>query len=267
MNDFVIPDFRAASLELFVAVMSLVILLVTTFMKRRARDTAFWLCQLTLLTPAVLVGLGVLLQIGAASHALLLGPLSESLLRTFNGVLQLFGTPPQRSLTFGEMFISDQLGFFLKSLVGLAVAATLQYGRAYMADRKLDSPEYYLLALYATLGMMILISASHFVTLYLGLELMSLALYALVAIDRDSVRSTEAGMKYFVLGALASGMLLYGMSMVYGATGTLQIHRIYQFTLEHSGNDLVLEFGLVFMLVGLGFKLGVVPFHMWVPDV
>lgn len=269
MNDFVLPDFRAASLELYVAAMSLVILMVTTFMQKRARCAAFWLCQLTLLTPAVMLGVGVVLQFAAASHIFLIGPLSESLLHALQGVIDLFGSPMHRPPpAFGqEMFIADQFGYLIKACVGLAVAATLQYGRAYMADRKLDSPEYYLLVLLSALGMMILISATHFVTIYLGLELMSLALYALVAIDRDNVRSTEAGMKYFVLGALASGMLLYGMSMVYGATGSLQILAIFQFTLEHGATDPVLLFGLVFMLVGLGFKLGVVPFHMWVPDV
>jgi NADH-quinone oxidoreductase subunit N len=121
--------------------------------------------------------------------------------------------------------------------------------------------------LFATLGMMVMISASHFVSLYLGLELLALSMYALVAIDRDSVRATEAAMKYFVLGAMASGMLLYGMSMVYGATGSLELFDIGQRIALGGGNKTVLVFGLVFIVAGIAFKLGVVPFHMWVPDV
>ncbi|WP_374510627.1 NADH-quinone oxidoreductase subunit NuoN [Niveibacterium sp.] len=232
--DFVMPDFRLAAPELFVAGMSLVILMVTSFATKHARSAAFWLCEFALL--------GALL-------------------------LTLFSGDVQRSLTFSGMYMSDLFGSFLKILVCLSVAIVLQYGRAYMADRKIDSPEYYLMVLFATLGMLVLISASHFVSIYMGLELMSLSLYGLVAVDRDNPRSTEAGMKYFVLGALASGLLLYGMSMLYGATGTLEIHEIAQRIYERSANDLVVVFGLVFVLVGIAFKLGVVPFHMWVPDV
>ncbi len=233
--DFMIPDFRPALPELFVAGMSLVILMVTTFSpKQRARSAAFWLSELTL------VGAFLLLMFAGGSA---------------------------RTVTFSGMYIADLFGAALKALVCVSVGMMLQYGRAYMAERKLDSPEYYLMVLFAALGMMVLISASHFLTMYLGLELMSLSLYGLVAVDRDNVRSTEAGMKYFVLGALASGMLLYGMSMLYGATGSLQIHEIAQRLYEHSATDLVVIFGLVFMLVGIAFKLGVVPFHMWVPDV
>jgi NADH-quinone oxidoreductase subunit N len=137
----------------------------------------------------------------------------------------------------------------------------------YLAARNLDKGEFYVLVLFATLGMMVMISASHFVTIYLGLELLALSLYALVAIDRDSARATEAAMKYFVLGAMASGLLLYGMSMVYGAVGSLEIAEIGQRIALGGGNKTVLVFGLVFVVAGLAFKLGVVPFHMWIPDV
>jgi NADH-quinone oxidoreductase subunit N len=147
------------------------------------------------------------------------------------------------------------------------VAIALVYSRSYLAARNLDKGEFYLLVLFATLGMMVMISASHFVSLYLGLELLALSMYALVAIDRDSVRATEAAMKYFVLGAMASGMLLYGMSMVYGATGSLELFDIGQRIALGGGNKTVLVFGLVFIVAGIAFKLGVVPFHMWVPDV
>ncbi len=124
-----------------------------------------------------------------------------------------------------------------------------------------------MLVLFATLGMMVMISANHLLTLYLGLELLSLSLYALVALQRDSAVATEAAMKYFVLGALASGMLLYGMSMLYGATGTLGIAQLSDVIASSGASDVVLVFALVFIVAGLGFKLGAVPFHMWVPDV
>jgi NADH-quinone oxidoreductase subunit N len=127
--------------------------------------------------------------------------------------------------------------------------------------------EFFVLVLFATLGMMVMISANHLLTLYLGLELLSLSLYALVALQRDSAVATEAAMKYFVLGSLASGMLLYGMSMLYGATGTLGIPQLAEIILAGGAKEIVLVFALVFIVAGLGFKLGAVPFHMWVPDV
>jgi NADH-quinone oxidoreductase subunit N len=143
----------------------------------------------------------------------------------------------------------------------------LVYSRTYIISRDLFRGEFFVLALFAVLGMMIMISANHMLTLYLGLELMSLALYASVALRRDSTVATEAAMKYFVLGALSSGMLLYGMSMVYGATGSLEVTRIAETVAEGGATDFVLIFGLVFVVAGVGFKLGAVPFHMWIPDV
>jgi NADH-quinone oxidoreductase subunit N len=136
-----------------------------------------------------------------------------------------------------------------------------------LADRNLAKGEFYSLSLFALLGIMVMISANNLLTMYLGLELMSLSLYALVALDRDSPTATEAAIKYFVLGALASGLLLYGMSMVYGATGTLSITEISKIVLAGKASKSILIFGLVFLVAGLAFKLGVVPFHMWVPDV
>ncbi|HUR88965.1 MAG TPA: NADH-quinone oxidoreductase subunit NuoN, partial [Ramlibacter sp.] len=126
---------------------------------------------------------------------------------------------------------------------------------------------YLCLALFGALGMMVMISANHFLTLYLGLELMALAQYAQVALQRDSVRATEAGMKYFVLGALASGLLLYGLSMVYGGTGSLELTRVAHALESGSGRNMLASFGLVFVVAGLAFKLGAAPFHMWIPDV
>ena len=169
--------------------------------------------------------------------------------------------------TFNGMFVDDLMADALKVLTCGAVMVMLLYTRAYAAERGIFRGEFFTLALFATLGMMVMISANHLLTLYLGLELLSLSLYAMVALQRDSARATEAAMKYFVLGSLASGMLLYGMSMLYGATGTLEITELAQMAQEGLRTEVVLVFGLVFIVAGLGFKLGAVPFHMWVPDV
>ncbi len=169
--------------------------------------------------------------------------------------------------TFSGMFVDDLMADVLKLMVYLGVGAMLVYSRPYLAARGLFRGEFFVLVLFATLGMMIMISASHLLTLYLGLELLSLSLYSMVALQRDSATATEAAMKYFVLGALASGMLLYGMSMLYGATGTLSIAELSALAVAGGARDLVMVFGLVFIVAGLGFKLGAAPFHMWVPDV
>jgi len=169
--------------------------------------------------------------------------------------------------TFSDMFVDDLMADVLKLLVYLGVMMMLVYSRPYIAARGMFRGEFFVLVLFATLGMMVMISASHLLTLYLGLELFSLSLYALVALQRDSAVATEAAMKYFVLGSLASGMLLYGMSMLYGATGTLDIAQLAEIILAGGAREVVLVFALVFIVAGLGFKLGAVPFHMWVPDV
>ncbi len=173
----------------------------------------------------------------------------------------------QPEYTFSGMFVDDLLSDVLKMLVYIGVMVMLVYSRPYVALRGMFRGEFFALALFATLGMMVMISANHLLALYLGLELLSLSLYAMVALQRDSATATEAAMKYFVLGALASGMLLYGMSMLYGATGSLEITRLADTILNLGARDLVLVFALVFIVAGLGFKLGAVPFHMWVPDV
>lgn len=169
--------------------------------------------------------------------------------------------------TFSDMFVDDLMADVLKLLTYLGVMVILVYSRHYLAARGLFRGEFFVLVLFATLGMMVMISANHLLTLYLGLELLTLSLFALVALQRDSAVATEAAMKYFVLGALASGMLLYGMSMLYGATGTLGIPQLAEIILAGAARDVVLVFALVFVVAGLGFKLGAVPFHMWVPDV
>ncbi|MBV7535428.1 NADH-quinone oxidoreductase subunit NuoN [Duganella sp. sic0402] len=173
--------------------------------------------------------------------------------------------------TFHGMFVADPMANLLKLFTYLTVGMTLIYSRQYATDRDMLSGnlggEFYVLALFAMLGQMIMISASSLLSIYLGVELMSLSLYALVAMRRDNVRATEAAMKYFVLGALASGFLLYGMSMLYGATGTLDIREIATAVSAGTIKPTILVFGLVFLVAGLAFKLGAVPFHMWVPDV
>ncbi len=169
--------------------------------------------------------------------------------------------------TFSGMFVDDLMSDVLKMLVYIAVMVMLVYSRPYVAARGMFRGEFFVLTMFSTLGMMVMISANHLLSLYLGLELLSLSLYAMVALQRDSATATEAAMKYFVLGALASGMLLYGMSMLYGATGNLEITRLAETIVNVGARDVVLVFALVFIVAGLGFKLGAVPFHMWVPDV
>lgn len=173
---------------------------------------------------------------------------------------------------WGGMVVSDPMGNWLKCFASIAMMVTLVYGRAYAGDRDmLRGGELFTLAMFALLGMFVMISGHNFLVIYLGLELLTLSSYALVALRRDDVQATEAAMKYFVLGALASGFLLYGLSMVYGATGSLSLPEVMQAiaggeaTLK--GSQQVLVLGLVFVVAGLAFKLGVVPFHMWVPDV
>ena len=169
---------------------------------------------------------------------------------------------------FGNMVVSDQMGNWLKFFATIAVMVTLVYGRPYAADRNmLRGGEMFSLSLFALLGMFVMISGNNFLVIYMGLELLTLSSYALVALRRDNVTATEASMKYFVLGALASGFLLYGMSMMYGATGSLDVNAVFKAINSGQIKHQVLVFGLVFIVSGLAFKLGVVPFHMWIPDV
>lgn len=165
------------------------------------------------------------------------------------------------------MVVSDPMGNLLGFFACLATMVTLAYARPYALERDLLKGELFTLALFSLLGICVMLSANNFLVIYLGLELMSLSLYALTALRRDHAISTEAAMKYFVLGALASGFLLYGLSMMYGATGTLDIDDVFKAIGSGQINESVLVFGLVFVVAGLGFKLGASPFHMWVPDV
>ena len=180
----------------------------------------------------------------------------------------LYADAGQTLYGFGRLVVSDPLGHWLKCFASIAVMVTLVYSRPYAADRDmLRGGEMFSLNLLALLGMSVMISGQNFLVLYLGLELLTLSSYALVALRRDHAASTEAAMKYFVLGAMASGFLLYGMSMMYGATGSLELSAVLKAIASGQVKQQVLVFGLVFIVAGLGFKLGAVPFHMWVPDV
>lgn len=173
---------------------------------------------------------------------------------------------PSVGYAFTNTFVDDSLADILKLMTYIGTALIFVYSRQYIQQRNMYRGEFYALVLFSVLGMMIMISGQSMLTLYIGLELLSLSLYALVALDRDNARATEAAMKYFVLGALASGMLLYGMSMIYGATGSLNIAEIQSTLMSQKANS-VLILGLVFIVSGIAFKLGAVPFQMWVPDV
>jgi NADH-quinone oxidoreductase subunit N len=168
---------------------------------------------------------------------------------------------------FSHMYVVDGFASAMKAVVTLGYAITMIYSRQYLEDRALFRGDYVLLGLFALLGQLVMISGSNFLTLYLGLELMSLSLYAAIAMRRDASQSNEAAMKYYVLGALASGFLLYGISMLYGATGSLDLGEVLKAVASGRINDAVLLFGVIFVVAGIAFKMGAVPFHMWVPDV
>jgi NADH-quinone oxidoreductase subunit N len=181
--------------------------------------------------------------------------------------LLLLGLPAERQFAFEGTFVSDGLARLLKLFAVLATATVFLYSRPFLEDRRLHHGEYYVLGLFALLGIFVLASAYSLLVLYLGLELLSLSLYAMVAFDRDSPVAAEAAIKYFVLGAIASGTLLYGMSLVYGVTGSLDLAEIQRAAASEQGSYLVFWVGIAFLVAGVAFKFGAVPFHMWVPDV
>lgn len=230
---FEIPNVMPALPEIFILSMACIILVVDLFLSKTSRGATYMLTQATLV-------IAVLITVA-----------------TFAG---------KPVLTFSDTFVRDGIGDVLKIAIYIATFMAFLYAKDYLKDRDLFKGEFYVLGLFAVLGMMILISAHNFLTIYLGLELLSLSLYALVAMHRESPLASEAAMKYFVLGAIASGMLLYGMSMIYGITGSLDLAVISE-NAALVNDKLVLTFGIVFLLIGVAFKLGAVPFHMWVPDV
>jgi NADH-quinone oxidoreductase subunit N len=181
------------------------------------------------------------------------------------GIFVARGFAMQPVLAFGELFVRDTVSDVLKLAMLVVTGAAMVYAKPYLEDRGLLKGEFYILVLFAALGMMLMVSAASLVVLYLGLELLALCSYGLVALDRDNRIGSEAAMKYFVLGALASGLLLYGMSMLYGATGSLQLAAI-DAAAGGGGERALLLFGVVFVLVGIAFKFGAAPFHMWLPD-
>ncbi len=197
-------------------------------------------------------------------RAVIYGLSQAALVATAAAVLAL---PDGQVMTFQGSFVHDVLAAVLKVSLLIVVAIVFVYSKDYLRERDLFKGEFYVLGLFATLGMMVMSSAGSLLSLYLGLELLSLSLYAMVAFNRESEVSSEAAMKYFVLGALASGILLYGVSMVYGATGSLGLAEVSAEVARLGSDDMVLVFGLAFVVVGVAFKLGAVPFHMWIPDV
>lgn len=220
--------------------------------------------EITLLTLACLV-LVVDLFIRESQRIVSYGITQVGLILT--AAVTLAVSQPDAQILFDGSYIRDPMSDLLK--LGILVVSFLSflYAKDYLRDRGLFKGEFYTLGLFAVLGMTIMTSANSFLTIYLGLELLALCLYALVAFNRDSPQGAEAAMKYFVLGALASGMLLYGISMIYGVTGTLRFDELAQVVDKGDMNQLVMVFGIVFLVIGLAFKLGAVPFHMWVPDV
>jgi NADH-quinone oxidoreductase subunit N len=184
------------------------------------------------------------------------------------GLLANFAISGSTQYGWGNMVVSDAMGNWLKCFATVAMMVTLIYGRPYAADRgMLRGGELFTLAMLALLGIFVMISANNFLVIYLGLELLTLSSYALVALRRDNATATEAAMKYFVLGAIASGFLLYGLSMIYGATGYLDIGKVFKVIDTGDVRHQALILGLVFVVAGLAFKLGAAPFHMWIPDV
>lgn len=226
--------------EITLLCMAMVVLIVDLFLNKKNRMIIYGLAQATLLAAAYIVW------------------------DTHNGSVEV---------AYSGLFIDDPLSDVLKLGTLIGGIIMLVYTRHYMQVRNMFSGEYYSLILFAIVGMMVMISGKNMLTIYMGLELLSLCTYALVALDRDNGHATEAAMKYFVLGALASGMLLYGMSMIYGVTGNLDLARVSSGLNQMQGQvpgfvkDPVLVLGLVFIVAGLAFKLGAIPFHMWVPDV
>lgn len=219
--------------ECFVLLMVCVTLMVSVFSKRK--NIAYYLVQLTLIIAAYLTW---------------------------------WVYPHMPVYAFDHGFVLNQFSVILKLFIYVSVFFTLLYSERYVADHDMMQAEYYILALLSTLGMMVLVSAGNLITLYMGLELMSLPIYAMVAMRKQEGRAIEAAMKYFILGALSSGMLLFGMSFLFGVAGSLDIHTIATQVILHSGSHAVLvTFAAVFVLAGIAFKLGAAPFHMWAPDV
>lgn len=246
---FQLPNIMLATPEMFLLAGTCFVLLADLFIKDSQRFITYLLAQIVLLVTAGLVFFGTTeMNLIIAESAQATGKLGVT--------------------AFSDMFVLDPMAQVLKGSILLVTVGVLVYSREYLRSRDMYKGEYFTLTLFAVLGMMIMVSAKTMLLIYLGLELLSLAMYAMVAFKRNDGRASEAAMKYFVLGAIASGMLLYGMSIIYGVSGSLHLDHIAAYMSTHPVMENVgLLLGLSFIIVGLGFKLGVVPFHMWVPDV
>ncbi len=221
--------------EIFLVTMACLVLVVDVYLPQERRNFTYVLTQLSLII----------------TLALVLGNQTDT-----------------RVLAFNDLFVQDAMADALKLFILIISFGVFVYSREYLQQRKIFKGEFYVLGLFSIVGMMLMVSANNLLMLYLGLELLSLCLYALVAFNRDNGNASEAAMKYFVLGAIASGMLLYGMSILYGLSGSLRLSEIAQAVSQADGaQNIGLVFALVFIVVALAFKLGAVPFHMWVPDV
>jgi NADH-quinone oxidoreductase subunit N len=227
-------DLTLALPEIILLASACLLLVIDTFSRDSDRKLTYVLTQLILIVTAVMA---IYLYTGETSYA------------------------------FGKTFVSDPMSTVLKVIVCVVSFFVFLYSHEYLKKHEWMQGEYFVLGLSAVLGMMVMISAYSLLTIYLGLELLSLSLYAMVAMHKDSQPASEAAIKYFVLGALASGMLLYGISILYGVTGTLELGQLSQVLANRAEQNTLLVFGLVFIIVGIGFKFGAVPFHMWVPDV
>jgi len=234
MIEFLLTHLMPILPEAFLLAMGCVILLVNVFVPR-IKNLPYFLSLLTLIISAVLTA-------SLYNHG--------------------------STILFHGQFITDNIAVLMKLFIYVSVFMTFVYSKRYITQRNISSGEYYVLGLFSTLGMLVLVSGHHLLTIYLGLELLSLPLYAMVALQRDNARCVEAAMKFFVVGALASGMLLYGLSLIFGATQSLNIAEIAtKLPAVAEQFHLILVLGLVFTMAGIVFKLGAVPFHMWVPDV
>ncbi|RMH47840.1 MAG: NADH-quinone oxidoreductase subunit NuoN [Gammaproteobacteria bacterium] len=231
---FANPNLAPLSAEIFLLTMACVVMVVDLFQKDKQRRLTLWLSQASLFVTLLLT-------------------------------MQSYGT--EKTVLYDGFWVVDNLSIILKSAILIVAMAALAYAPNYINERKFLRGEYYMLAMFAVLGMLVMVSAHNLLVIYLGLELLSLPLYAMVAMERDNPKASEAAIKYFVMGALASGFLLYGMSLLYGATQEIGLQAFADALTKLNEQPLMLKFGVVFIVAGLAFKLGAVPFHMWLPDV
>jgi len=231
-----IPEILLLAPEIVLLTMACIILILDTVIVDEDKALTYWFTQATLAVVAFLV---------------------------------VWLSPATETIAFSGHFVTDPMSVVLKAAIALVSLVVFFYSYDYLKKHEIIRGEYFVLGLFAVLGMMIMVSAASLLTIYLGLELLSLSLYAMVAMHKHPVTASEAAMKYFVLGAMASGMLLYGISMLYGVTGVLDLQGISSYIAQNgdANSSLLLVFGLVFIIVGVAFKLGAVPFHMWVPDI